>query len=812
MNHVVVACPRRKSASALARRRRFLLASVLSAALAAPLPPAFAQSPRPVAGPPGASLPGLADKKMLLEADQLTYDFDHKTVTATGNVQIYYGSYVLDAESVTYDETSGRLIATGGVRMLEPGGNLVTTERLDITDDFRDAFIGSLNVVTTDEARFSAQTAERRDANLTIFRRGAYTACKPCLDHPERPPLWQIKAARIIHNESEKTIYFENARLEFFGVPIAYVPFFFTPDPTVKRKTGLLAPSVLQSDAIGIGVTTPFFWNLAPNYDVTFSPTILSRQGLLMQGQWRHRLMNGSYSIRAAGIFQQDREAFTDNGASLSGDREFRGGVRTVGAFDISPNWVFGWAVDAASDRTFNRDYSIPDANEKDLLSTIYLTGMGDRNYFDIRGDYFRVQREDTVEDLPDDGNPATTDTYVHDDQAEQGFVHPVLDHNFIAGRSVFGGEMAFDSNLTSITRNKSDVRHPLAPFGSYYTGVAGTFTRATSRGSWKRRFIAPGGQLITPFTYVQADANWIAADDTSAGIGSDEATGRIMPAIGVEYEWPILATLGSSVHTFGPKAQLIVRPDEWHPGALPNEDAQSLVFDDTSLFEWDKFSGYDRQEGGTRANLGLVYQGLFPWGATVDALVGRSFQLAGENSFSLRDAALTGIGSGLESDDSDYVTRVSVNSGRGVGVTARARLDSNDLAFNSTELSLVGAYRGSTASLDYAYLRESPASGVFRRREELTAAASIKFAHDWSVFGSLTFDLRNNSRVAQSLGLTYANDCFTLSATYSETTDPYSDLASERQIFMRISLRTIANSKFSSQINSTYSGNDEVQ
>ena len=72
-------------------------------------------------------------------------------------------------------------------------------------------------------------------------------------------------------------------------MPIAYVPVFFHPDPTVKRKTGFLVPSVLQSDAIGFGVTTPFFWNLAPNYDVTFSPTMLSRQGLLMQAQWRHR-------------------------------------------------------------------------------------------------------------------------------------------------------------------------------------------------------------------------------------------------------------------------------------------------------------------------------------------------------------------------------------------------------------------------------------------------------------------------------------------------------------------------------------------
>jgi LPS-assembly protein len=792
---LVVASPRRGLGSGVVGGGRIVVACAISVALAAPVQLAFSQSLEPFS----EAAPTLSNQKLLLEADQLTYDFDNETVTATGNVQIYYDGYVLDAATITYDQRSGRLIASGGVRMLEPGGNLLTTERLDITDDFRDAFVSSLNVITVDRSRFVAQTAERRDGNLTIFHKGVYTACEPCLEHPERPPLWQIKAARIIHNREEQMVYYRGARLEFFGVPMAYLPFFAHPDPTVQRKTGFLTPSVLQNDAIGFGVTTPYFWNLAPNYDVTFSPTMLSRQGLLAQAEWRHRVLSGSYSIRAAGIFQLDPEAFTDAGESLSGDRDLRGGVHTEGQFSLSPQWSFGWSLDTTTDRTFNRDYEIPGLNSQDLPSNVHLTGISDRNYFDISGHYFRVQREDSEEDLPDDGNPATTDVYVHDDQAEQAFVHPVLDHNYIVGHSIFGGELRFDSNLTSVTREKSDLRHPPAPFGPYFTGVAGSFTRATSRGSWKRRLILPGGQLITPFTYVQADANWIDADDPAAGLGTDEANGRVMPAIGLEYEWPFLATIGSTVHTFGPKGQIIARPDEWHPGALPNEDSQSLIFDDTNLFEWDKFSGYDRQEGGTRANLGFIYQGLFPGGAAVDALVGRSVQLAGENSFALQDHALTGVGSGLETDWSDYLARVTVNTGMGVAVTGRTRLDDDDLMVNRAELSAVGTYGGSTAYLDYAFIRESPASGVFRRREELTAAAAVEIADNWSVLGSITYDLNADSRVGQSLGLAYEDECFAITATYSETTDPYSDLASERQIFLRVSLRTLADTSFSS-------------
>ena len=75
-----------------------------------------------------------------------------------------------------------------------------------------------------------------------MFQSGVYTACEACKDDPKKPPLWQVKAARIIHDEGEKMIYFEDARLEFFGMPLAYFPYFSAPDPTVKRKTGFLMP------------------------------------------------------------------------------------------------------------------------------------------------------------------------------------------------------------------------------------------------------------------------------------------------------------------------------------------------------------------------------------------------------------------------------------------------------------------------------------------------------------------------------------------------------------------------------------------
>ena len=173
-----------------------------------------------------------------------------------------------------------------------------------------------------------------------MFENGVYTACAPCKDDPKKPPLWQVKGARIIHDQTDKMLYFENAQLEFFGVPMAYLPYFSTPDPTVKRKTGFLMPDYHDELDLRIRHRSPLsIWAIAPDYDATFSPRFTTQQGVLMQAEFRQRLINGSYQIRAYGIDQQDPGAF----AGQPGDRQFRGGVDTKGQFALNDKWVWGW-------------------------------------------------------------------------------------------------------------------------------------------------------------------------------------------------------------------------------------------------------------------------------------------------------------------------------------------------------------------------------------------------------------------------------------------------------------------------------------
>ncbi len=87
------------------------------------------------------------------------------------------------------------------------------------------------------------------------------------------------------------------------------VSVFFHAGSTVKRKTGMLTPQSRRAH-LRVGIEVPYYWALAPDYDTTLSPVITTRQGALMQGEFRQRLLNGAYSIRAAGIYQLDRGYF----------------------------------------------------------------------------------------------------------------------------------------------------------------------------------------------------------------------------------------------------------------------------------------------------------------------------------------------------------------------------------------------------------------------------------------------------------------------------------------------------------------------
>ena len=772
--------------------------------------PASAQSytynPRPPKPPPR---PANNDGKMLVQAVEVDYDYNNQRVSAVGNVQMFYNGTSVEADKVVYDQKTKRLHAEGNIRLTDAEGKVTYANIMDLSDDYRDGFVDSLRVDTADATRMAATRADRSAGNYTVFENGVYTACAPCKDDPKKPPLWQVKGARIIHDQTEKMLYFENAQLEFFGVPMAYLPYFSTPDPTVKRKTGFLMPGFTQASTFGYAVETPFYWAIAPDYDATFSPRFTSRQGVLFQGEFRQRLINGSYQIRAYGIDQLDPGAF----AGQPGDRQFRGGVDTKGQFAINDKWVWGWDGVLLTDYYFFSDYRLAQYKDPlgsflslptEAISQLYLTGVGNRSFFDARTIYY-LSYSGFQDKVP--------------------VIHPVVDYSNVINYPIFGGEVSYKTNFTSLSRETAAFdpittlanttglcttvsADPLArlPSQCLLRGFPGTYTRLTAEAQWRKSFTDPMGQIWTPFAILRADAiNSSVSNQPGVSnflpVGDTQAL-RAMPAVGLEYRYPFINIQPWGTTTIEPIAQVIIRPNETYAGKLPNEDAQSLVFDASNLFAVDKFSGYDRVEGGGRANVGVQATTQFDRGGSVNVLFGQSYQLYGLNSYAVQDPTNTGLDSGLQNTRSDYVARVNYSPNRTYTFSVRSRMDEETLNINRFEAEGRAAFDRWSVSMVYGNYAAQPQLGYLTRREGLLGSASVKVASNWVVSGAARWDLEANKLNQYIVGAGYVDDCFVLAANYV-TSYTYSAGVTppvlSHGFMLQIGLRTIANSSTSS-------------
>jgi LPS-assembly protein len=246
----------------------------------------------------------------------------------------------------------------------------------------------------------------------------------------------------------------------------------------------------------------------------------------------------------------------------------------------------------------------------------------------------------------------------------------------------------------------------------------------------------------------------------------------------------------------------LIARPDAMGVDDVPNEDSQSLVFDDATLFDRDKYSGYDMAESGVRANLGIRYRGTFSNGASIEGLFGQSFHLAGENPFDEEDTAHAGKASGLETDRSDYVGRVSFDTGVGPRLDFRGRFDESDFQIQRGEVEATNAIGPLTASASYLFLRDYPNDPDANVPISVVrGAASLSLHENWRMFGALAYDIKNEQIASNSIGLAYDDSCLTFSVAYSETHEDYSDVVAERQINFLLSLRTLGEASYRTDI-----------
>lgn len=697
-----------------------VLAACVATALSCGAPPAIAAGEAEGGNP------------ILFQADEMTHDRELGIVRASGHVEVTHGDRILIADTITYNEKDDILSASGNVSMIEPTGEVLFAEYFELTGDMKNGTLSNLRMIMSDGARVAAAGGRRIGGVVHELNKVVYSPCNLCKDNPNRPPLWQVKAVRVTHDAEKHVISYRDAWLEVAGIPVAYTPYLSHPDPTVKRKSGFLAPSFGSSSDLGYVIRTPYYFAISPQADATVTPGYSSDEGPMMAGEYRQRLGRGEYEMSGS--------------VTHDSSEEWRGHIDSTGRFDINDTWRAGFDVERATDDTYLRRYQFP--SKPTLETRLFAEGFRKRNYLSANAFAFQGLRGT-------------------DDPGETPIILPMIDFHHVGEPSVGGGRSSLDANLTVLSRDDG-----------------AKMRRMSTTAGWERPYIAPLGDVYTLSASIRADGYHV--DDQPRDNREDfsGATGRVIPEAALNWRFPFVRDEGNVHQLFEPIASFVVSPYGGNPDTIPNEDSIELEFDDTSLFDRNRFSGLDRVESGPRANYG-VHWGVFGReGGFTDFIVGQSVRLQRDDTFA--------EGSGLEDNLSDVVTRLRMQPGKYFSLTYRARFNKDDLAARRNELQTTFGTPALLGSVGYTFF-DAKEGSEFGDREQIRGSVSSQFTKYWRGSISTINDLTNEGDpLANYLSLVYEDECLIFSIDGRRTYFTDRDLQPTDSVMFHVVFKTL--------------------
>jgi LPS-assembly protein len=653
----------------------------------------------------------------LLTADQMVYDRDLELVTARGHVEVDQGGQVLKADAVSYNLKQDVIIATGHVSFTQTTGDINFADYLEVTGDMKQAMARGMRVLMFDDSRLAGNFARRTDGTLTILDRAVYTACKPCEDDPTAPPVWAIKADRIIHDGESHLVEYENAWLEIEGVPVAYTPYLSHADPSVKRVSGWLPPSILNNNILGTGVRTPYFAVIDANQDLTLTPMFTSNDDAMLGAQWRYK--DANTEVKAIGsITELQAPNYTGHGT-------IGWNIDTTALIDLDSNWRAGAQIQRASDvnylPTIDTWYPVPY-----LTVRPYVENFTYSNYFAVEAYSFQTLTT----------QPLVTTTTLQKDPV----VLPMVTYSYVGDTDSLGGYTTFDTHSAVITRLSGETND----------------RQLNTQTSWHRPFTTDDGEQFRLTTSVRADV--YNSDHVFTDVSGTENATRFVPDVSVDWRYPFTSIGEHSSQTITPIVMVAASPNTGNSSKIPNNDSLNFELDDVNIFSPTPSSGYDRLVTGPRVAYGAEYTIVNRGGESADFVLGQSYQLHPQSQLP--------VGTGLDTYMSDIVGRADISPSNNLVLQYRFRLDHDNLELRRSEVSASIGPRPLNLNIGYTFYDKLSPDSPYSAREQVSSTLTAQISHYWSTQIYTIQNLGDQAGPLQTgARLTYDDDCFTLTA-----------------------------------------------
>lgn len=643
----------------------------------------------------------------VLVADAIRVSPD-RSLVAEGNVEVLYRGRRLHARRIIYSARDDRLTIEGPLSLTEGAETVLLADAAELSADFRDGILIGARLVLNRQLQIAAAEIARIGGRYTRMGPSLATACRICAESDT--PLWEIRAARVLHDAEARRIYFDRAEFRLAGVPLIYLPRLDVPDPTQDRATGFLTPEFRASRALGAGVRLPYFIVLSEDRDLLVTPYASAGGAFAVETRYRQAFHSGALSVTLG--LARDRRRPGRTRAWIEGD----------GSFALGSSTTLSGQLQAVGDRQVLDDHG--QGSPEVLETNLQVTQITRHRLARARLTQFRSLRTgDTNAELPNS---------IADARFEQRFALP---------GDAGAATITFDG-LVAQRRSGADI-------------LGRDLARASLRADWQRDWTLAGGLRAGLRAQLQFDHANIRQDSNFPAQQS-----RFSPVAAVELRWPLAgAERGGAVHIVEPVAQLVLAPR--NPAALPNEDSRLVEFDEASLFALHRHPGFDGREAGRRANLGIGWTRHDPAGWSFGVTLGRV----------LRDPAAP-VGqfsalSGLDGVRSHWLASVHMGTDDGMRLAGRALFDGRrDL----TKAEVLFGWTTDRADLStgFTHLRADPGENRPDRSSELGIDAAWRITPQWTALADLRYDIASGRTARAGVGARFRNECLAVDVSLS--------------------------------------------
>ncbi len=653
-----------------------------------------------------------AARNVVLVADSVTIT-ETGVLIARGNVEALSADTRLTADEITYDGNAQTISIQGPIHITQGDRITIVANAAELDADMRNGLIRSARLVMDQHVQMAAQQLNRVDGRYNILTQTTVSSCRVC--NSNEPPLWQIRAKRVVHDQEERQIYFDHAKFLIRNTPVFYFPHLRMPDPSLERANGFLIPTIRTTSLLSYGLKMPYFITWGTNRDVTLTPYV-STETKTLEFRYRQAFKNGGIEVNGA---VSDDTILPD----LT-----RGYVFAEGLFNLQKDYKLTFNLKAVSDESYLSDYDYSDEDRLNSDITISRASRTENTRFAVLH-YQSLREGEDNKTLP---------TAVLEAETERRYFPTAI-----------GGELRTYAMAHGHFR-ESDVD------GDDGRDVA----RANVGVQWLRNWTLSNGLRTGVTGAVAFDAYRTWNDSNYASFDT-----QLTPTVAAYLRYP-MSKQGKDGATYliEPVAQF-----GWTGGSdldIANDESTRVEFDEGNLLALSRFPSYDRRERGVSSALGFNWSRVTSDGWQANATIGQVFHSDSHPDFT--------ESSGLSGANSDLLLAGQLRNQNGLVLSARGLINPNGEP-NKVAARLGWSNDALWVDASYIWLDEDLAEDRSEKISELALDSRYRFHPNWTGLLDWRFDAVSGRASEAGLGFEYRNECvrveLSLSRRFSTST-----------------------------------------